>query len=429
MTEQKEEWKRPIVLFSEKNMERWALFGTDQTKDERILERKDISGQVVERCRIGVIVYNGKKQTLTTSHGRMMNLIKALFFKQGKPSDNWIKISSPALYDFLIDIASLNDPSRRKFRHTTRYRDWVYDLLFVLTSTSIMFESWKLKGGGSVAVERMNLLDGFQIYGKTKDAERGFIKIRLNSFVANGLRANNTSPKLIEIENSIKNQTAWVLYRYLDKVLYKKEVVDYGLKELSNLLKIGADREDRLASQFRVAAKEIQGLSITCGRIVECKIYKKQKQWRLIAKRGVKNDLNKKNKPISQKETLRSEYYEVSELRKRYDQLSDNERLALQPKIDALIIKNNLINPNALGYKFAINTIIADIMDEYYSDKNNKLIHNYCVSPTNLIVAKEPIALYNTDSTKEKPRKKRRALQHLARTMWLVLSSRPVMIS
>ena len=396
------------IIHSERNLERWAIFGTRNTKVERILERRSRDGELTETCRIGAVGYKGKMRSLTTEHGRMMNLIKALFQRQ-RPADNWIKISSPEFYDFLIDIASMAQPERRRFRDDNRNRNWVRDLLHVMAATPIMMQRWKKKDGSSMAVERMNLIDGYEIFGLTDHGEWGFIKIKLNAVIADGIRARNTAPILIEIANSIKDDIAWVLYRYLDKVLYKAPVFEIPINSLVQRLAIGAKRQDHLVDQFRTACEKIKGLDITCGRIMECEVYKKGKDWWLKTSRGKRIERKKMKDPVDPKKKVQEENRQFDAYVRRFEAMPEGEeKEALTAAVAAELSKGAVTNPLQPGYRLSREIAIANVMEAYYNRKNDDLVYGLTSNKSQDMVAHEPEGpAYSCDS-------QRRAIGSLA---------------
>jgi hypothetical protein len=89
------------VGFSERNLNRWAIFGSRNAKIERILKRPTGIDGLVDTCHIGAVGYKNKMCSLSSSHGHMMNIIETIFYRQGMPEDNTIRVSSMALYNYI----------------------------------------------------------------------------------------------------------------------------------------------------------------------------------------------------------------------------------------------------------------------------------------------------------------------------------------
>lgn len=303
------------LVFSHRNLQRWSIFSTQEHLLERVLERRGPNGTVIDRCRIGNITINKIPYTLSTEHGKMWNLIEALHDIH-RPQNGVLRIPTTDFYDFVVDIRSLNDPSRRKGRDSREYRDHVYRCLYVLTAVPMMHENWQEKDG-SCGPQRFNLLDGFKMYGefdgvRMKDAEHGIIEITINPIVAAGLRARHTSPVLVEVANSFKTPTAWALYRYLDKVLSKTFEFSIALIELANRLDMN-ERKDSLIKKVRSACEEIEGNDVTSGRVTVCKVEKREGGWWVVVKRGSRVNISTSKTSTFDNEKTHPEIKQIEE--------------------------------------------------------------------------------------------------------------------
>ncbi len=381
------------ISFSERNLNRWAIYGSRTTKVERILKRETGNGSVVETCQIGAVGYKGKYWGLSSVHGRMMNIVETLFYKQGAPDTNIIRISSLALYNYLSDITTISHPTEMKQRDGNKFRDWIYDTLYVLTQIPLMFSSWEKKDGQK-GVYRLNLLKGFKMWGKHDDAEWGIISIILDPEYAAGLRERNTAPILIEVENAISGDNAFALYRYLRQVLFKTPVFECDILKLHDRLAIGRNRKDNLISDFKAAAKEIEGRDIPNGRILECKIVEENRKWLLRARRGV-NKIRQEKKLSSKLEQARAEEQRIRDAQiedeaylKHHQQLIGSDREWCDQRIQSLLNERK-ITVASLGYELHLRLITIEVLEEFFNHKNNSVLGGYCTAPTSLIVAKE----------------------------------------
>lgn len=328
------------IGFSERNLNRWAIYGSRNTKIERILKRTDDTGKVIETCQIGAVGYKGKMWSLSSIHGRMMNIIEMLFYKQGMPTDNTVQVASSDLYNYLADAGTLFNESKKKGRNSGFFQTWVYDTLHVLTQITLMFSSWRNKDGSS-GTRGLKLIKCFKMWKKddvylhNQDAEWGMVHITLDLEYADSLRTRNTTPLLIEVENSIKSDNAFAIYRYLRQVLFKTSIYKCNIVELHERLVIGSNRKDNLANDFKTASKELEGLEIPNGIIDKCEIIREGKNWVLVATRG------SKQKTIHVKiNQIHSESSDETDLLKYYESLDDDQKENINNRATELLPDN-----------------------------------------------------------------------------------------
>lgn len=409
----KQKWQPEKGLtFSERNINRWSIYGSRNTRIERILKRENENGAVVETCQIGAVGYKGKLWSLSSIHGRLMNIIEMLFYRQGMPADNTIRISSMALYNFLADIATLFHPDQMKNRDGNRFRDWIYDTLHVLAQVTIMFSSWEKKDGSKGAYG-LKLIKSFKMWGKDQGAEWGMIIITIDPEFADGLRARNTAPILIEVENSIKSDNGFALYRYLRQVLFKTPLFECDIEELHERLAIGRNRKNNMVEDFRDAAKEIEMKQIPNGRIVECRVENKNRKWVLIAKRGVSVErrlavadaVDESRRASDQRE--RDQRIEESAYLRHFDELPMAEKEKIEKEIAALVQERR--GKNGIG-SVEMHTRIAtlELMERYVRHKSDGLFARIC-SPG--LIAREK------DNSHYIGKYQRAAIQSLAQTL------------
>ncbi len=386
MIEKQKKWIPDVRIgFSEKNLNRWAIFGGRNPRIETILKRENDRGEVVETCQIGAVGYKNRMWSLNAIHGRMVNVIELIFRRHGWPDNNTIKVSSLAFYNYISDVATLFDEKKMRDRDGSRYRDWVYDSLHVLTQVALMFSCWEKKDG-SKAAYRMNILKGFKIWGKDKDAEWGTITIVLDPEFADGLRAKNTTPLLIEVENSIKGDNAFALYRYLRQVLFKTPIFRCEVGEISRRLSIGRKRKDHLLEDLRSASKAIIGLEIPNGRIESCEILNEGREWLLVAKYG---KVERRILHLSQmQERRRAEEQRARDAEmKEKDVLQKFENLPLydKEKIEKRIEEIMAAKGASVKYGPAIHrqAAIIDAMENYFRQKSDEVFGRHCLRENN----------------------------------------------
>ena len=371
------------VSFSEKNINRWAIFGSKNTKVERILSRTDDQGNVIQTCQIGAVGYKGRYWSLSSVHGKMTNVIELLFYRQGMPADNTVRISSVALYDYLADATSLFDEGQRKHRDGNRYRDWIYDTLHILTQVPLMFSHWETKDG-SKGIYRMNILKKFTMWGKdlNKDAQWGIITMTLDAEYAEGLRKRNTSPLLIAVENSIHGDNAFAIYRYLRQVLFKTPVYEVKIVDLSKRLSIGSSRLKDLLRDFREACQELIGKEIPSGRILNCEVLKIRGDWKMRVTRGAKERLiprvDSPDPRRAHEQRMRDMRIEESAYLKRFDELTGNDKERCQARVDEILA--GLGGAVKFGPEIHRRNAVIQAMEEFFSSKNNEMVYEICSS-------------------------------------------------
>lgn len=363
----------PGIGYTERNTNRWAIYGSQHSKIERILTRADREGRVVETCHIGAVGYKGKMRSLSKIHGKLMNIIEWFFFKLNKPADNLIKISTLALYDYLTDIHSMFDESKRKNRQGIKFRDWLYDTLHVLSQVVLMFSSWETKEGPSGA-RSFKIIKSFRMWGKHKDAERGLVIIELDPDYANSLRARNTAPLLIEVENSIQGEIAYTLYRYLRQILFKTPHFKIRILELQKRLAIGHSRKDRLADDFRTACRELEGKAIPNGSIAACRIENVGREVFLVAELGkrsvlpaaIKNAQRHMKSKEEELERMMNADARDAQIMERYKGLPRAEKDNIDRDVEQKLSMHRWGYEGAPGYETTKRSIILDLMEKYH---------------------------------------------------------------
>lgn len=372
------------LVFAHKNLQRWALFSTVPNMMERVLERKGPDGQTVEKVIIGSVMVNGQPRTLSTEEGAMMNLIEGLHHRY-RPTDGVLRVPTTAFYDYVVDIGSFNDPGRRKKRDGVDCRNYVYDRLYVLAAVPIMYSDWREKSGEG-GVRRFNLLDGFKMFGKTKEAKWGMIEITINPVVAAGLRAKHTSPVLLEIANSMNTPASWALYRYLDKVLAKRTKFEIPIAEYVRRLAM-TERKDKAFDKIRAAVKELNATDwkrdLTCGRINTLKLEKRGKEWWLIAERGRRTAVRMaaQEPVVSQKE--REGIAQFDEYLARYAAMTDEERVEIDAEVEKRLVGKAWGRPGAPGYDLTRKATIVQVVEQHLMAKINQASSAFCAPSEN----------------------------------------------
>lgn len=387
MQQQKEKWiQDKRIGFCERNISRWTgAWGvrsrTANGKVERILERRNELGQVTKRLRIGAVGFNGVLHLISFEHKKMWNLIERLFDRQGCPADCWIELSSIAFYDFLFDIASMDEPGRRKFRDAKRYADMVHSLLMVLSGTPWWFEDWETKNsdGSGMAVKPRRLVEGFEMNGRTPGGTYGKIRIKLNEDVANSLRERNTTPILIEVQNAIKSPTAGILYGYLSQILFKMPYFEMDVLDLAERLQIG--RVGNVVRDFRRAASELEGLDFASGRIIECKVVKRGRSYSFCAKRALRERRvphhgNAAALALAEERRFRDSQFERAEYLKRFRELPTADKERCQLEVDTILAPlGERLN---FGRTIHVENAIIAVMEQHFTRKNDQLTGRIC---------------------------------------------------
>lgn len=376
------------LVYSHRNIQRWALFATNPWVKSRVLYRYGLDGEVIDRCEIGSWEIGGRSRTLGVEEGAILNIIEALHDRL-RPKDGVLLIGTSDFYDFMTDVASISDPGKRKGRHSIERRNYLHDRLKTLMAVSIVWDNWKEKDGTGGA-QRFNLLDAFEISGLTPNGKRGQIKIVINPIYAAGLRARHTAPILVEVANSFKTSTGWVLYRYIDKVMAKRLDWEMRLDDLAKRLAMN-ERKDELLFKVRAAVAEMQNKDLTSGRITLCKLEKRSDGlWWLVVHRGrrvtVKSTAYTGDPKAIQAQTKFDDYLA------RYETLDPIDRAAIDQEVDKRLSANRWGTPHSPGYALLKKGYIVEAMERYFMTNIDRASSEFCAPsvPEPLVLREGP---------------------------------------
>jgi hypothetical protein len=293
------------------------------------------------------------------------------------------------------------DPAQMKDRNSSVFRDWIYDILHVLCQTPLMFSRWQKKDG-SAGAYRMNLLKKFSMWGKDKDAKWGEISITIDSETADGLRERNTAPILLTVENSIRGDNAFALYRYLRQVLFKAPIFKIGIFDLHERLGIGSTRKDHLINDLRDACKEIQGLEIPNGRIASCEVVQDGKPYYVVAKRGAaaRRMVVDISSPAAQQKAEEQRMIDArvgeAAMLRQFETLPPDEKAVCQIQVDRIMAERVT---SGLGVETHRKLAICDVMANYYLEKGGQKLAS--LNEPLQMVREEGTVLYQLDETQK----------------------------
>lgn len=364
------------VLNTEFNVHRAAVFGSRKNQSERVIRRTTPEG-LIEESRISPILYNGRLRTTTVEHAKIYNAIELMFREQGKPAHNRVYFTAAHFYDYLTDLSSIRSKKRHRYNDGSHVRDWLSDHLHVMQTVSISKKYWKTKNGSVLSPKQRRLITAYFIYQHDKkndpnNTHNGLSWIELDADIADSIREGNVQPIFYEVANAIKNDMAAIMYPQLTPLLYKDLVFREKVDTVSDMFAFNIERHDVLLKMLRKAGKHLVNLPIPYGKkhdaqIISFDVEKKDGRWFLViqAKKIAKQYLAG-IQPPSPKKIIIEEMSRHREMLKRYEELPQEKKDALKPKIDTL--------RHERYHGYFLDRAIVDAMEEEFFSQSRKLL-------------------------------------------------------
>lgn len=269
------------LVRSDLNLEKWEIFGTNKYKGKsreiirntRNKETKVIIGRTEQGIETGI---------LTAHDGKVFYGLLKLWEKAGKPDTKPVQFTIGQL------AAELKLPDG----------SWVYKSikkhLFNLQQIPITFvESYKANGGRDTLTVGFHLIDSLAVFERNRDNPDqkyfAFSTFKFNGDIINSIKSGYIKPLRLDILKQLKSEIAFIIYRYIDIVMFDKVNYEVDLITLSDICGLSKQHPIRKTKQVvNKALKEINGKDLTSGRVITAEIQpsKTTSGWKCVFMKG-----------------------------------------------------------------------------------------------------------------------------------------------
>lgn len=257
----------------------------------RVLKREttipDGSG-LKQTVKIGL---ENSTENLTTGEAKLFYIFLDFWEKQGSKKDGVVYTSLHKLFNTLATVDG--EPRPKTTRHGNWSKAWLSKKLRRMISVPIVYEfAYKNKDGTYRKSESCTLLSNTDVYERKLISQHqkffDFSHFTIHPVIVRSLLEDNTKPVRLDVLLRLRGETAVILYRFLDLILFDKAQYERNIVELAKELDFGASRRNDLLRQLRQACEELEGKDLSSGRIEFCRVGKTEsgRGWKLIVRKG-----------------------------------------------------------------------------------------------------------------------------------------------
>ncbi|MFA5780388.1 MAG: hypothetical protein WC947_09665 [Elusimicrobiota bacterium] len=307
------------------NFEKWGIFTTRKQTCGRTLQRTNGDG-LIQTVSISPLEKNGKHYTLTASECKLMYVLKKLWQNSSCPLDK------PVLFSFRQAADELGLKwSGETLKHLKRW-------LMALRGVMIIFENcYKTSKANEVleTTEMMTILSHLKIYKKsnkkTGEPISAFSEFQFHPYILQSLHNNFVKPVRLDVICELRSDIAVILYRWLDLMLFKENVIERGLGKLAKELGLEHIRSNNFLNQVRDAADKLEGKELVTGLIESCKVEKLKncKGWKLVVRKS-----NRANAQLTTSDDYQQQAENEARCHKYFDSLDTETQRQIIAKID-----------------------------------------------------------------------------------------------
>ncbi|MBN1385189.1 MAG: hypothetical protein JW983_09945 [Elusimicrobia bacterium] len=277
----KKDQAKSFLIKTDINFEKWSIFTTRKQNSERTLKRTNDTG-LTQTIHISPLVNNGKQYTLTASECKLMYVLDKLW----QNAD--CTIDKPVFFNFkqLADELGLKW-SGKTLKHIKR-------CLMNLRGVMITFENcYKTSKKDEVmkTTEMMTVLSHIKIFERYKrnagEPYFAFSEFQFHPYILQSLHNNFVKPVRLDVIRQLKSDIAVILYRWLDLMLFKHNIIERELRNLAKELGLDHIRNNNFLNQVKHATSELMGKELVSGVIGNCEVIRlnNDRGWKLIVKK------------------------------------------------------------------------------------------------------------------------------------------------
>ena len=358
MGEQEE--SRELVR-SDINLEKWAVFATNKHAGERTLTRTTPGG--TQQVKIGMTVRDGKNHTLTAGDGKVFYALLKKWEEAGKPVNEPVRFTIRSLSNDL----SGHDDRGTAIKLKSHLKN--------ISQVPIEFiESYKIPDGEDTISTYFTLLGSLKIFERRRKPDGtiekyfGFSEFKIHETIMDTILKKGIKPIRLDVIRTLKSDCAFILYRYLDLMLFGNPKHEEDLLDIAKIcdLKEG-QRTRKIKETISHALKELKNKEITTGRIASAEILesKTPSGWKISITKGkqlpglpagagapeAKDETKKlqdyfENLPVEEQELVRRQAEERAEGTLFYRSLNDENKQAwIEGEIQS-ILKERMVKPS-----------------------------------------------------------------------------------
>ena len=315
------------IVPSDINLEKWNIFGTKNSRGLRILKREfQLNGKKqIQMVRVGL---EGSTQTLTAEEAKIFYLLLDLWDKNGRSAEGTVYGSFRQIFGRLQGHTAL--PAGQKKRYGTWQRKWFSEKLNRLMSIPIVFEAaYRNKDGTTRDLESFTLLSKATLFERNKASNTKQLYFDLSHFtihpvIVKSILEKNMKPILVNVVTGLKKDLSIILYRHLDIIMADKTHFERMVDDLKEEFGLVIARKDNVLRELRECCAELEGVDVTTGRIIYCRVEKAVdgRNWKVVVRKGkqlpqLPAKLSTEGSVVSREEEELMEFYRTLDPEKR----------------------------------------------------------------------------------------------------------------
>jgi len=216
------------LVRNDMNLKKWAIFAPRKHTKERTLTRITTAG--TQQVKVGVMVRDEKAHTLTAADGKAWYALLKRWEDTGRPTDRPINFTLRSLCRELNLHYNSNRVKELKER------------MLNLHGVQIRFvESYKIPDGEDTITTAFTLLSNLSFFERRKKPDGtiekyfGFSEFTIHKTIMDTILKKGMKPVRLDVIRTLKNDCAFILYRYLDLILFGKPKHEEDLLEVAEI--------------------------------------------------------------------------------------------------------------------------------------------------------------------------------------------------
>jgi hypothetical protein len=270
----------------ELNIDSWPIFTTykrgGKQRSREIVRYKKIGDKVVQQR---VIIRSVDKYgTLVAPDFKMVSFVGQKLLEIGSKDGDM----NFTLLGLIREYLGIENPSSKHY-------DAVVNSLMRCRTVPIEFDNCFLAKDGSIITikEPITIFSELKIFERKKDIKEkqeyfGFCRLKLHPLIWQSIKNKYIRPIRFDVLRTLKSDVSILLYKHLDRMLYKKTEWSKDIIELAEEIGITERRPRRIRLLLLKACDELKGKELTHGRItyIEVKQSKEKSGWKLVVRKG-----------------------------------------------------------------------------------------------------------------------------------------------
>jgi hypothetical protein len=318
--------KKTEIARIELNIDNWPIFSTykrgGKYKDREIIRYEKIGDKVVQQ-RV-VIRSVSKYGTLVAPDFKLVSFVNQKLLEIGSKDGDM----NFTLRGLIREYLGIEKPSSKHY-------DAVVNSLMRCRLVPIEFDNSFLAKDGSIITikEPITIFSELKIFERKKDMKEeqeyfGFCRLKLHPLIWQSIKDRYIRPIRFDVLRTIKSDVSILLYKHLDRMMYKKTEWSKDIIELAGEIGITERRPRRIRLLLLKACQELEGKELTHGRIVYIAVERSKEKsgWKILVRKAKQR--------VESKEELMDERKRYLEI---YRNLSEQEKAEVDRYVDEQI--------------------------------------------------------------------------------------------